>query len=429
MDINDFQDIDELKLYLKNLLVQDPDGALDELASVLGKKKFSDTILFKARTKSLKEDTFSGLIDDDKKRVLNAQLVHSLTGYIDGLKDRHFKKDVLDHYKKKDISTDDNSKERLPTLPVKPNPNIKPVVALLIFANDMDDPLGNLKTEEKEIQKALLHFKQAAGGNLEIINISSVDEVFEYFNLYKGQIGLVHYGGHASGNGLHIDGAVAQAQGLANLMGQEPNLRFVFLNGCATKDQVKLLQENKVQAVIATSVPINDKKATDFAVRFYQNLTYFNGKNTLEDAFKFAKAYIETTETTPMDVQTRGYIFDDVEPIDTFNWGFYEHPDFPDGSEWHLPKIGVEVSDTNGKSSNPTTVTEKPTPEPTPPKTELSEIERDSLIQQKTILEKKIAYFENKLLEGGEGPDKEFYMMEQIDKMKQQLKEINDKLG
>lgn len=341
MNYATLQDAEELKLAFQNMLFDDTGTCLDELQKVVKSSKQSDILLLKMQLRNLQKDQNLGLTTSEQLRVLNAQLAHRINGYIDSLKERHFKPEVITLLGTE--TADISQSQTIPNLTTQQPHSIEPLVALLIFANDTEDPLGNLKEEERAVQLALQHFKKA-GGNIEIITISSVNELFNYFTLYKGQIGLIHYGGHASGKGLQIDGTLANAEGIANLMGTEPNLQFVFLNGCATKDQVKLLQDNKVKTVIATAVPINDRKATDFAVRFYQNLTYFNGENTLEEAYLHAKAYVETTEIRPVTVSiNRGFIMNTDKPLNTFQWDLYEHPDFEGSLDWKLPKTGIKV--------------------------------------------------------------------------------------
>lgn len=343
MNYSKFQDIDELKLWLKTQLIDDVEEALDELGNVLSNKKYNTFILFKARYNQHKKDKINGTITVENDRVFNARLISNVTDFTDDLKENHFKPEILEQFgtiAKNDNGKDNSPTESLPTPPIRQFENTEPIVALLVFANDTDTPLKNLQEEEIEVKYALKHFEKS-GGNIEVVSVSSVKEIFKYFELYKGQIGLVHYGGHASGKGLQIDGTLANAKGLANLMGTEPNLQFVFLNGCATKDQVKLLEQNNVKTVIATSAPINDRKATDFAIRFYQNLTFFGGENTLEDAFKNAKAYTETTSMQPVEIgMNRGFVFNGEKPISAFNWALYGNPE---NWKWKLPKIGVNI--------------------------------------------------------------------------------------
>ena len=417
MNETKIQDLDELKLYLKNLILDDFDSALNELRKVL--KKSDDVFLFQARYNRYKKEIQQGVITQENQRVVYAQLVNALSSTIEDIKERHIKDGIIGEYEIKPR----NIEKDTPTIsiPTETIENAQPLVALLIFAEDTKDPLGNLKTEEKEIQKALLHFKKA-GGNIEVITLSSVDELFDYFTLYKGQIGLIHYGGHASGNGLHIDGTLANATGLANLMGQEPNLQFVFLNGCATAGQVKLLQENKVKTVLATAVPINDAKASNFATRFYQNLTYFGGSNTLKNAYEHAKAYIETTETSPVNIQTRGFVTDD-EPLETFNWALYTLPNFENSLHWKLPKIGVD-------KTKKVEIIETETPTEQPKNNEpLSDIERKGLEEQKAKLEKRIGQYKTRIASGGLSLDQEFAAQDKVEELEAELAEVKVKLG
>jgi hypothetical protein len=80
-------------------------------------------------------------------------------------------------------------------------------------------------------------------------------------------------------------------------------LKLVFLNGCSTKGQVELLFAAGVKAVIATSRPINDPKAKDFAVAFYEALA---NKRTIKRAFDLAKGVLEAKyKVTPAITSTR----------------------------------------------------------------------------------------------------------------------------
>lgn len=422
MNYSKFQDIDELKLWLKNLLLKDVENALDELGKVLKGKEYNTFILFMSRYNRHESDKKKGLISDEKNHIFYARLISNVTDFIDDVREKYLKPEIIAQFGSSPKS--DNEKDSFPIESLSRNTirqleNAKSIVALLVFANDTDVPLKNLQEEEIEVKYALKHFEKS-GGNIEVVSVSSVKEIFKYFELYKGQIGLIHYGGHASGKGLQIDGTLANAKGLANLMGTEPNLQFVFLNGCATKDQVKLLEENKVRTVIATSVPINDRKATDFAVRFYQNLTFFDGENTLEDAFNNAKAYIETTSMTPIEITThRGFTFNDAKPISAFNWALYGDEE---NWKWKLPKMGVSVT------INSVVEETVATPVPTISNT-LSETKRKSLESQKEIIEKRIGQYKNRILSGGLSLDQEFAAQDKVAEFEKQLAEINKELG
>lgn len=424
MNYTDFQDIEELKFALKSLIVDDTDDALAELSKVLDEKsKQTNTLLlFKSRNNGLKKDIQNGVISPDNKNVRQNQLRVSIMGYLDALKDKDFKANILET-----VGKEVDTKEVFQPTIEPTESNIKSIVAMLIFPNDMS--LGSLQEEERAIQSALLHFRKA-GGNIEVITISSVDELFDYFNLYKGQIGLIHYGGHAESNGLFIDGDKANAKGLAELMGTEPNLEFVFLNGCATAGQVQLLQENNVKTVLATAVPVSDNKATNFAIHFYKSLAYAGSSSNLQEAFTRAKAYINTTETTPVEIATtRGFVLDDSEEITSFKWALYQNPKFENTLDWKLPKRGVNPNLStkkliDAKMAAANAINDKLNNN----NNGLSDIERAGLEKQVILLEKKIAFFDNKIIGGGLSADQEFAYLTQLEEMQAKLKEIREKL-
>jgi DNA-binding NarL/FixJ family response regulator len=135
----------------------------------------------------------------------------------------------------------------------------------LSFANDQDSHLAMLKEEGRDIFRALQdrHDQQ----HVEVIREESadIDDLFYNLNRYGPRVHLFHYGGHASGTHLRLEDQAAGAQGLARLLGSLPELKLVFLNGCSTRGQVQKLLNFGVKAVVATSVPINDSKAREFA--------------------------------------------------------------------------------------------------------------------------------------------------------------------
>lgn len=138
------------------------------------------------------------------------------------------------------------------------------------FANQADRHLSKLDEELKGI-KAILRNKDAR----EKINLvreanTQLSDILGDLPHYRDALLLFHYAGHASGTKLELTGQGANAQGLADFFRDYTNLKFVFLNGCSTQEQVEALFAAGVQAVIATSVDINDGRAKDFALEFYR---------------------------------------------------------------------------------------------------------------------------------------------------------------
>ena len=153
---------------------------------------------------------------------------------------------------------------------------------------------------------------------------ASVDELFEALVRFKDRVAIFHYGGHADGTMLQLEGGAGHANGIAGLLGEQANLKLVFLNGCATRPQVEQLLAVGVKAVIATSVPIRDDKATAFSVRFYEALA---NRRTIAQAFALAQHYLQTrfgdvrdVTIVPMrDIRAKH----SVDPGERIPWGLY----------------------------------------------------------------------------------------------------------
>ena len=221
-------------------------------------------------------------------------------------------------------------------------PTQAPVI-LLAFANDPDDHLNMLSGERKSISEALSQYEDKRYIRVEVEPDAAVQDVFGLFNRFNDQIAIFHYGGHANGSALELEtpsggNEAAQAGGLARLMGLSAGLQLVFLNGCATRGQVKALLENGVKAVIATQVPVDDTMATEFAEQFYQALA---GASTIKESFDSACALIATRYDHRREIgDFRGLqMGDDSAPVDAaLTWGLYVHPDGEAALAWKLPE-------------------------------------------------------------------------------------------
>lgn len=213
-------------------------------------------------------------------------------------------------------------------------------VVVLTFANDSDDHLPMLQLESKKLMQVLspLHDK----GVLEIYREESADadEVVNIFNRFDQRICIFHYAGHANGQQLHLEKGGASAHGLAQLFEQQKNhLKLVFLNGCATKDQVERLLHLGVPAVIATSSAISDSKALEFAEWFYRGLSVWR---TIQSAFDYAVAALTTKHQgveQPTVHFTRDLAGEAPQATSGFPWGLYLHPDRQDLLKWTLPAM------------------------------------------------------------------------------------------
>lgn len=217
----------------------------------------------------------------------------------------------------------------------------KPVI-FLAFSNERDAYLPTINRERKNIVRTLRRHHDAGLIQVEAEASSTLEDIFEVINRYDQQIAIFHYGGHAGASSLQLEDSQGNAQeafagGLAQFLGQQESLQLVFLNGCATGGQVEQLLTHGVKAVIATSVPIEDKMATEFAEQFYHAIA---SHNTIDRAFRVAKAFVEAKYLDAQDLQMhRGIDWISTEEINAkIPWGLYLSAKTESSLQWQLPR-------------------------------------------------------------------------------------------
>ncbi|WBM74218.1 CHAT domain-containing protein [Saprospira grandis] len=216
--------------------------------------------------------------------------------------------------------------------------NERPVI-LLNFANQQDAHLDLLKEESSRLNDILSIAHDQGSIELYREENVNVDQLIKALNRFKERIIVFHYAGHADGNSLHFDGDTAEAVGLAELLGQLPNLKFVFLNGCSTQAQVDYLLEKGVKAVIATSVAIADDKALLFSETFYRALA---NRSTIDSAFQFAVGALRTHFGNSFTAR----IFIQGEEFDrsaAMPWGLFLNKEARAVLDWSLPTSVTEI--------------------------------------------------------------------------------------
>ena len=228
----------------------------------------------------------------------------------------------------------------------------KPVV-FLAFANEYEvgRRLDNVVKEREQLE-AILHEAYRNGlcdkpivrQNVSIktfLDILGSDE-------YKNRIAIIHYGGHADGYQLLLEGLdgkrqVAKGDGLVNILAKrenQENMKLVFLNGCSTERLAKALTDRGVPIVIGTSTSIKDDQALTVATRFYTGLA--NGL-TMAGAWADAKHEVESVsdaaDTLKEDEKTRGIVLPD-EAAGNFPWeeSFRDSAAEVDFKNWNLPE-------------------------------------------------------------------------------------------
>lgn len=180
-------------------------------------------------------------------------------------------------------------------------------VILLAFANDRADSADRtarylqLPQEKTRIREALAK-AEWRGIELEVVTNATPSGLFDRLGEVNDRVIGVHFGGHATDEGLALEDADGRPRllrhgGLARRIGGLPQLRWVFLNGCGTKPHVEAIHRFAQVPVIATSTAIRDDAAVVFSRRFYFALAH---EATLEDAFERAESEMEGQPDGPL---------------------------------------------------------------------------------------------------------------------------------
>ncbi len=212
---------------------------------------------------------------------------------------------------------------------------MKPPVIFLAYANATDSHLALLDEERRIITGHLTPLASEQYFQLHTEPSATAKDLTRYIAEFKDRIVIFHYGGHAGSDQIFLTDVAANASGLANLLAAQPNLQLVFLNGCSTKAQVDLLLELGVPAIIATSVPVSDPGAKDFADIFYKSLA---SDHSIESAFKLAAANYLLVKGEAVGIY-RGISLHTSEPEnDVLPWGLYVKKDKDAALDWKLPR-------------------------------------------------------------------------------------------
>ena len=176
---------------------------------------------------------------------------------------------------------------------------IVPPIVFLAFANDLKPTgryLHNLPKEARQLRECIESLEREGKCKLVLRQNITLDEFLEVLRTYRNRISLFHFSGHAGDAELLFstsDGSnqPAYAEGVAGLLSEQPGLRLVFLNGCATEGHIEGLFAAGIPAVLATSEFIDDEVATKFSTEFYKVLV--EGE-TVETAYRLAQEAIRT---------------------------------------------------------------------------------------------------------------------------------------
>lgn len=210
----------------------------------------------------------------------------------------------------------------------------------LAGAHTAGAPLPELVEEIRALENTLRSLHERGIWALLSNRAANLQDVFDTFSRQTGGVSVFHYAGHANQQELHIEGG-GQVRGLAELFGlaKGGTLKLVFLNGCASAGMVGDLHHAGVAAVIATSRPIGDQLARDFARQFYQ--TWAMEGRTLDQAFQTAAAFVHSKpegEHREIGIETRGFGRAGSGKDEAIPWAMYLNPQLTEQERLHLLK-------------------------------------------------------------------------------------------
>ena len=208
------------------------------------------------------------------------------------------------------------------------------------YANDRYNLLINLEREDDAVYSlmaprvAKMHFSIHRDAHTDL------EKIAEFITLYRRDIVLFHYSGHADNSRILLEGDHAYARGIAELLGQCPRLKLVVLNGCSTSGQVKLLLDKKIPVVVATYSSIEDSIAAEFSIQFYRSL--INQEN-IKHAFEQAMGKILAKDESIS--YFRASVPREQAETDGPIWGLFHLPGHEEGLNWMLPKGETDLTE------------------------------------------------------------------------------------
>jgi len=215
----------------------------------------------------------------------------------------------------------------------------------LTAANSEAQPLPTLKQEFEEVNNLLNERKLKKDFIVHSLPFANTENIINDLRKFKDDIVLFTFSGHAEKDRLELEGGAAEAGGIAALLGRCPNLKLVLLNGCSTGGQVDALLEKGIPMVIATSAPVDDFRATQFSITFFEELAV--KRATVKNAFDAAIDAAKVKGTIVSEIKNRGAGFSASEKEDIPLWGLYYQDDQENLVNWTLPENKTEVSTAN----------------------------------------------------------------------------------
>ena len=203
----------------------------------------------------------------------------------------------------------------------------------LTFANRSTDNLPSLREEDDALYRLLAPRARERHFLLHRDSFATLENLPAYLTLYRDDLVLFLFSGHAGRDRLLLGDGDAQSGGLAKMLGMCPKLKLVVLNGCSTQGQVEALLGQGVPVVLATSSPVEDRKASYFSIRFFEALEQ---QFSIREAFEMAKNALEMAFSGARAEQHRSIGFD-PRAAEEGAWGLYCTEKSEHHLDWKLP--------------------------------------------------------------------------------------------
>ncbi|MCB0835096.1 MAG: tetratricopeptide repeat protein [Bacteroidetes bacterium] len=222
--------------------------------------------------------------------------------------------------------------------------HLTPII-ILATANDYQD---GKRTRLLVKEKKMIHdiFQAESAQTLYYI----VDEdpekggfIFDIFrqHYFSPDVSILHISGFSMGETLHFRGGFGEEiltpKEFANQVAKFPNLKLIFLNGCATPQVLDELLAKDIPAVITTQVDFNRKKASDFTHTFYTGIARGLSINqAIERLAEKFPAYFQKNRVT-YQLESDDFTWEGKEKSNNLAWGAYLLEGKETEREWKLP--------------------------------------------------------------------------------------------
>jgi len=140
--------------------------------------------------------------------------------------------------------------------------------------------LPNLVEEEEAIRKILRSREQEGEYHADFLSYGSLQRIISRLYDYRDDLVWFHFSGHANKHNLLLKDKETKGEGILHLLKQCPKLKGVVLNGCSTQWQAAQLRLAGIPVVIGTSSLVEDEKAKEFSIGFYDQIN--RGKSVTE---------------------------------------------------------------------------------------------------------------------------------------------------